>query len=67
MVEKVGLQPDDDNELIISACQVLEYQPEPLNNWTTVGQLETERNNHAVLSISSEALPCLLQGLPSTE
>jgi len=38
---------------------VLEYQPEPLNQWTTVGQLETGRYNHAVLSIGSEALPCL--------
>jgi len=38
---------------------VLEYQPEPLNQWTTVGQLETGRWNHAVLSINSEALPCL--------
>jgi len=39
--------------------EVLEYQPEPLNQWTTVGQLETQRWRHAVLSISSEALPCL--------
>jgi hypothetical protein len=39
--------------------EVLEYQPEPLNNWTTVGQLETKRADHAVLSIGSEALPCL--------
>ena len=27
--------------------------------WTTVGQLETGRYAHAVLSIDSEALPCL--------
>ena len=27
--------------------------------WTTVAQLETGRNAHAVLSIGSEALPCL--------
>ena len=40
-------------------CQVLEYQPEPSNRWTTVGQLETGRSYHAVLSIDSEALPCL--------
>ena len=59
MVEEVGLQKDDDNELIIFACQVLEYQPEPSNQWTTVGQLETGRGYHAVLSIGSEALPCL--------
>ena len=48
-----------DNELIIFACQVLEYQPEPLNQWTTVGKLETKRDAHAVLSIGSEALRCL--------
>ena len=36
---------------------MLEYQPD--NQWTTVGQLETARRNHAVLSIGSEALPCL--------
>jgi len=39
--------------------EVLEYQPEPSNQWTTVGQLEAERQAHAVLSIGSEALPCL--------
>ena len=60
MVEEASLQWDDDNELIIFACQVLEYQPEPSNQWTTVGQLETKRGFHAVLSIGSEALPCLL-------
>ena len=49
----------DNDKLIIFACQVLEYQPEPSNQWTTVGQLETGRNYHAVLSIDSEALPCL--------
>ena len=59
MVEEVGLQLDYDSKLINFACQVLEYQPEPSNQWTTVGQLETGRNYHAVLSIDSEALPCL--------
>ena len=59
MVEEMGLQYDDDNKLIIFICQVLEYQPGPLNKWTTVGQLETGRWYHAVLSIGSEALPCL--------
>ena len=47
------------NKLITFACQVLEYQPEPANQWTTVGQLEAERQAHAVLSIGSEGLPCL--------
>ena len=46
-----------DNKLVIFICQVLEYQPD--NQWTTVGQLETKRREHAVLSIGSEALPCL--------
>ena len=49
----------DNNKLITFACQVLEYQPEPSNQWTTVGQLETGRNAHAVLSIGPELLPCL--------
>ena len=52
-----------DNELVTFACQVLEYQPDnqwsPFSEWTTVGQLETARRNHAVLSIGSDALPCL--------
>ena len=47
----------DDNKLIIFSCHVLEYQPD--NQWTTVGQLETARRNHAVLSIDSGELPCL--------
>ena len=59
MAEEAGLQQVYDDDLIIFACQVLEYQPEPSNQWTTVGQLETGRGWHAVLSIGSEALPCL--------
>jgi len=42
---------------------VLEYQPEPSNQWTTVGHLETERSHHGALSIGSEALPCLQDDL----
>ena len=49
----------NDNKLIIFVCQVLEYQPAPSNQWTTVGQLEKKRGCHAVLSIGSEALSCL--------
>jgi len=45
--------------------EVLEYQPVPSNEWTTVGQLETKRRSHAVLPIGSEALPCL-QGASET-
>ena len=47
------------SKLIIFVCQVLEYQPEPSNQWTTIGQLETGRTAHAALSIGSEVLPCL--------
>ena len=56
VVEKV--LGEDGNELIIFACQVLEYQTEPSNQWTTVGQLETGRSKHAVLSIGPKLLPC---------
>ena len=51
-----------DNKRIIFACQVLEYQPEPSNEWTTVGQLEKKRACHAVLSIGCEPLLHSLQG-----
>ena len=50
---------DDNDELITFACQVLEYQPEPVNHWNIVGQLEAKRERHAVLSIDPELLPCL--------
>jgi len=46
--------------------EVLEYQPEPSNQWTTVGQLETERGAHAVLSIGSELLPCFEESETTT-
>jgi len=42
-----------------TSSEVLEYQPEPSNQWTTVGQLETGKSYHAVLSIDSGALTCL--------
>ena len=45
--------------LTMFAFQVLEYQPEPSNQWTTVGQLERKRRSHWVLSITPELLPCL--------
>merc|ERR1712126_148090 len=38
---------------------VLEYPPEPSNQWITVGQLKRKRRNHGVLSITPELLPCL--------
>ena len=52
----------DNDKLIIFACQVLEYQPEPSNQWTTVGHLEKKRACHAVLSIGCKALLPSLQG-----
>ena len=39
--------------------QVLEYHPEPWDQWVAVGSLEVERYSHAVLSIGVEHLPCL--------
>ena len=45
--------------LINFVCQVLEYQPEPSNKWTTVGRLEAKKEWHAVLSIGPELLSCL--------
>ena len=44
------------------ACQVLEYHPQPWNQWLHVGDLEDARRNHATLSIGPEQLPCLLSG-----
>jgi len=46
--------------------EVLEYQPEPSNQWTTVGQLETGREGHAVLSIGPELLPCFEESETTT-
>ena len=37
--------------------QVLEYQPES-DKWTSPGNLQQGRNNHAVLSIGPQQLPC---------
>jgi len=42
--------------------EVLEYQPEPLNQWLTIGNLEEARFDHATVSIGAEQLPCLLSG-----
>ena len=44
------------------ACQVLEYHPQPCNEWVTVGDLVEERSAHATLIIGVEDLPCLLSG-----
>ena len=42
--------------------QVLEYHPQPWNQWVQVGDLQQERGYHATLSIGVEQLPCLLSG-----
>ena len=41
------------------ACQVLEYHPEPWNQWITVGDLEIAKGWHAALPIGTQQLPCL--------
>ena len=44
------------------ACQVLEYHPQPWNQWVTIGDLQEARIGHAILSIGVEQLACLLSG-----
>ena len=39
--------------------QVLEYHPQPWNQWVKVGDLVEARRSHAILSIGVEQLPCL--------
>ena len=41
------------------AWQVLEYQPQPWNQWVKIGDLAQARSFHATLSIGPEQLPCL--------
>ena len=40
------------------ACQVLEYQPQPWNEWVKVGNIVEAKAEHATLSIGVEQLPC---------
>ena len=40
-------------------CQVLEYHPEPWNEWTAIGEIEEARESHTVLSFGTVQLPCL--------
>ena len=44
------------------ACQVLEYHPQPWNQWVKVGDLQQAKFSHATLSIGPEQLSCLLSG-----
>jgi len=39
--------------------EVLEYHPEPLNQWLLIGRLQIAKSGHAVLSFGSQQLPCL--------
>lgn len=39
--------------------EVLEYQPEPSNQWVSIGNLQIGRCLHAALSIGPQQLPCL--------
>ena len=41
------------------AWQVLEYHPEPWDQWVTVGNISVARSSHAVLSIGPQQLFCL--------
>merc|ERR1711971_1495553 len=38
--------------------EVLEYHPEPLNQWSLIGHLQSGKSHHAVLSVGSQQLPC---------
>merc|ERR1712025_400539 len=42
--------------------EVLEYHPEPWNQWILVGNIQIARYSHATLSIGSEQLSCLSSG-----
>ena len=55
------MQIDFDSQQLGSILffQVLEYHPEPWDQWVAVGSLEVGRKSHAVLSIGVEHLPCL--------
>ena len=44
------------------ADQVLEYHPEPANEWLKVGDLQKTRAAHATLSIGTQELPCSAAG-----
>ena len=44
------------------ADQVLEYHPEPANEWLKVGDLQKTRAAHAILSIGTQELPCSAAG-----
>ena len=48
--------------IILDPHQVLEYHPEPWNQWLNIGVLNIERAHHAAHSIGTQMLPCLKPG-----
>jgi len=42
-----------------NSTEVLEYHPEPLNQWSLMGHLQSGKSHHAVVSVGSQQLPCL--------
>jgi len=44
--------------------EVLEYHPQPWNQWVTVGNLQAARLYHAALSVGPQLLPCLSSECP---
>ena len=42
--------------------QVVEYHPEPWDQWVVVGNIQPLRYSHAALSVGMEQLPCLSLG-----
>jgi len=44
--------------------EVLEYHPEPWDQWVTVGNILVGRYEHAVLSVGPQQLPCLAAQCP---
>ena len=61
MTDGNSLDNDHDQVCFSFACQVLEYHPQPWNQWVKIGDLQQARQYHATLSIGPE-LPCLLSG-----
>ena len=52
----------NDQVCISFACQVLEYHPQPWNQWVKIGDLQQARDSHATISIGPEQLSCLVSG-----
>ena len=53
---------NDDQSCFSFAFQVLEYHPQPSNQWVKVGNIQQARRGHATLSIGAGQLPCLASG-----